>query len=138
MKILHVNDQYTPRGGVEQYILSVMGLLQEHGHSQLVLYTQQQSADIRHGPCPAYPLPADDPALEDKIRSIVELEQPDVAYLHHVSSSAVVRLVCHLLPAVAYVHGFAPVCPGLAKYFRRGEVVCNQTMTIFRYRPAEQ
>ncbi len=125
MKILHVTGNYTPQGGVEQYILSVAPLLAAHGHGNAVLYSEQSPLAIRDGAWPAYYVRPDQ-ASAAQVQQVLAAEQPDVAYIHHVASPALVETLAGRLPAVAYVHGFTAVCPGLGKYFRRGDTVCRR------------
>ncbi|MCB0045453.1 MAG: glycosyltransferase family 4 protein [Caldilineaceae bacterium] len=127
MKILHVNDTYDHRGGVQQYLVAVAGLLASGGHSNAIAYHQQSAHTVQDGPWPAYHVEGGDEAmLVRRLQDAIAQEQPDVAYIHHVASSTLVAAVADVLPAVAYVHGFTAVCPGLAKYFRRGDQVCGR------------
>ena len=127
MKILHVNDHYSERGGVEQYLLAVARLLAANGHANAILYRHQTPHTIRDGPWPAYRVEVDEAeAVAAALRQVIEEERPDVAYIHHVASPLLVETVARILPSVAYMHGFAAVCPGLAKYFRRGDEVCQR------------
>lgn len=125
MKILHVTGNYTPQGGVQQYILGVARLLSEHGHSNAVLYTEQTALTMRDGAWPAYHVQvgAD---VAAQVQRVLDAERPDVAYIHHVSSPPLIQHLADRLPAIAYVHGFSAVCPGLGKYFRRGDTVCDR------------
>lgn len=125
MKILHVTDHYTPRGGVEQYILSAARLLADHGHGNAILYTQASAHTIRDGAWPAYHVRTDGD-IAAQVDQVLAAERPDVAYIHHVSFPALIEFLADRLPAVAYVHGFTAVCPGLGKYFRRGDTVCTR------------
>lgn len=126
MKVLHVNDVYDVRGGVQQYLVAVAHLLASAGHANAVVYRQQSAHTVQDGPWPAYRLAGEDEALAAELHRIIAQEQPDVAYIHHVASPALVTAVVEALPAVAYVHGFSALCPGLAKYFRRGDQVCER------------
>lgn len=126
MKILHVTGHYTPQGGVEQYILSVARLLAAHGYGNAVLYTEQSRLTIRDGAWPAYYVRTDQ-TIAAQVQQILASEQPDVAYIHHVASPELVETLAERIPAVAYVHGFTAVCPGLGKYFRRGDTVCRRS-----------
>lgn len=125
MKILHVNGNYNRQGGVQQYILSVGRLLADHGHSNVIIYTEQSALTIRDGTWPAYHIQTGkDIAIQ--VENVLDVERPDAAYIHHDSSSALIELLASRLPSVAYVHGFSAVCPGLGKFFRRGDQVCEQ------------
>lgn len=128
MKILHVNDNYTPFGGVEQYLLSVAGLLAGHGHDNVILYRHQRPDALADGLWPAYQLPPDSRPedIASRLRSILAAEQPDVAYIHQVTAPEVITAVAQALPSVAYVHNVAAICPGLAKYYRLGDQVCQR------------
>ncbi len=64
--------------------------------------------------------------LGAQVQRVLEMEQPDVAYIHHVSSPALIEQIRRRLPSAAYVHGFTAVCPGMAKYFRRNDMVCER------------
>ena len=126
MKILHVNDYYHGRGGVEQYLLSAARLLERHGCDNIILYRRDHPNTIQDSRWPAYLLEETGQPVSHTVEAIVRAERPDVAYVHHTSSPEVVQAVSSLLPTVAYVHGFQAVCPGLAKYFRRGDTVCQR------------
>ncbi len=126
MKILHVNDNYSDQGGVEKYMLEVSCLLAQHGHSNIIFYTNQQKNTIRNGAWPAYHIQPDKNDHATQIKNIIAKEQPDAVYIHHVASPLLVETLTDILPSVAYVHGFTPVCPGLAKYYRRGNMVCER------------
>ncbi|MCA9940795.1 MAG: glycosyltransferase family 4 protein [Anaerolineales bacterium] len=119
MRILHLNDTVNPQGGVEQYLLSVCDLLAAAGHENVVA----ACADGRESaaPWPTYATPTPDAArrLADRLR-------PDVAYVHHVRDGDVIAAVAERMPALGYIHGFAPVCAGLGKYFRRTETICTR------------
>jgi glycosyltransferase involved in cell wall biosynthesis len=126
MKFLHVTDDYTPQGGVQQYIVSVACLLAEHGHDGAILHTEQSELTIRNGLLPAYHIAASRVDVVAQMEKVLGIERPDVAYIHHVSSPALIELLAGRVPAIAYVHGFTAVCPGLGKYFRRGDTVCER------------
>lgn len=125
MKILHVNDNYTEGGGTQQYLLSVIGLLEQYDHQNIVIYRNRKSNTIRNGCCPSYRVEGNETTYQ-QVAKIIASEKPDVAYIHHVHSATLINAVSKLLPAIGYVHGLAPVCPGLAKTFRRNDIVCQR------------
>lgn len=130
MKILHVNDRYNRNGGVQQYILEAGALLSQQGHQNSILYTEQDATTIQNGDWPAYHIPLDHADVKTAVDQALQLEKPDVAYIHHVASPEIIMALTRSLPTVAYVHGFTAVCPGLAKYYRRGDEVCARAFGL--------
>lgn len=124
MKILHIDDRFTPQGGVGQYILELSALLETGDHHSALAYGS--AVGEQSLPIPSYLLPDNAVQAIDQVRTIIAQEHPDVLMAHQVSSPDLMRALVDLMPTVAYVHGFAMVCPGLAKSFRRGERVCTQ------------
>lgn len=127
MKILHVNDTYAMTGGIPRYLFDVAALLEGQGHENVIVYRREHERTPRGGRM-AYHVPeaVGQEQLLKAMERIVEEKQPDVAYLHAVYDPALVARVSTLLPAVAYVHGFHTVCPGLAKFYRRSDVICER------------
>jgi len=128
MRILHITDVFAPAGGIETYVLALLSLLEARGHENAVVYRREHPRTPSADGKPYYHVPVTDNPEHDRalIVGIIRREKPSVIYLHAVYDPAVVREAARLAPTVAYVHGFYPVCPGLAKYYRRGDQVCNR------------
>ena len=124
MNILHVNDTFDGLGGVDRYILSLAALLEAGGHENVILYRQRSAHSVTDGQWPVHWV-RETGGVRAQIQDVVTLHRPDVAFVHHVASAVMVETVSALLPTAAYIHGFQAVCPGLAKYFRRGDTVCR-------------
>lgn len=133
MRILHLNQFGSYKGGVEGYIADVAAALLTRGHtSHLVALTPDADGAPLTAttlvPTPDWPSPcaASVIALEDLIAKF----RPDVAYLHAVYHPALVSWVAERLPSVAYIHAPYPVCPGSAQYLRRSTKVCPHTAGV--------
>jgi len=127
VKILHINDTYAATGGITRYIFDVTELLELHGHENVIIYRKQHERTVVDGRKTYYVSSnADNLGGRGTIRRIIFQQQPDLIYLHAVYDPRVVADIIELAPAVAYVHGFHTVCPGLAKYFRRGDAICTR------------
>ncbi len=120
MRILHFNDHINPQGGVEQYLFSVCRLLDEAGHENVIAYVHDYAAAV-DAACPIYQV-----CTVGDMQQLIDAVQPDVAYLHHATDAALITTLSVRLPTIGYVHGFAPVCPGLGKFFRRTETICTR------------
>lgn len=129
MKVVFVDDTLGVKGGVTRYILDAASLLHHHGHCCVMLSLGNGAVGNLDCSWPAYRI-ENGADMETQIERILASECPDVAYLHKVSSPDVVHALTRRLPTVAYVHGFDKVCPGLAKYYRRGDRVCNRPFGI--------
>ena len=130
MKVLHISEHYAPVGGAETYLIGVLDELAHRGCQNVVIYQQEHPRTLRGGERLAYCVPRDsgnaasDSSIE-RVRGIIQGEDPDVIYLHLVYDPAIIELAASCKPTVAYIHGFQPCCPGLGKYFRRTDTICT-------------
>ena len=123
MRVLHVDGLLTLEGGVGQYIASLAALLDRAGHDNLTLRCIGGRVD--GGYLSDYALtPSIDVA--EQLQAAVRDARPDVVLLHHVDNGQVIEVLADQVPTVAYVHGFPAVCPGLAKFYRRNDAVCER------------
>lgn len=127
MKICHITETYIPVGGIEQYILATIKLLEEYGHQNLVIYRNNHPDSIRNGRCPSHLVSY---SRSDKgrgeILGLIDRESADVVLLHAIHDPMLIQEVAKAAPIVSYIHNFYPVCPGLIKYFRRGDQLCRR------------
>jgi glycosyltransferase involved in cell wall biosynthesis len=128
MKILHLSQTFAPIGGVETYLLDLIPLLAQRGHQNVVIYREKHPRMAAQHGLPLYHVPHEQAvaAAQAEITDIVRREKPNLIYLHMVNEPAIIKRVAELAPTVSYIHIFYPVCPGLAKYFRRGDKICTR------------
>lgn len=122
MKILHLAPTLAPVGGTEIYLRSLLNPLADRGHENLLVTLQGDPEDSAGGF--AHFTLGEHPA--ERLAEMILAENPDIAYLNGVLPTICIETVARMLPAVAYIHDFHPVCPGLAKYFRASEAVCSR------------
>ena len=130
VRILHLNQFGSRKGGAEGYIADVIAALQVHGHeSHLIAFTPDDAgkpiAATTYAPTPDWPASID--ATVRVMSEVIARFRPDVAYLHTVYHPDAVAWIAQHLPTVAYVHAPYPVCPGSAQYLRRSARVCPHT-----------
>jgi glycosyltransferase involved in cell wall biosynthesis len=128
VKILHITETFAPAGGIETYVLELLPLLEARGHQNAVIYRREHPRTPATDGKPIYHVPVTEEPERNRalIADIIRREKPTIIYLHAVYDPDVVMEAARLAPTVAYVHGFYPVCPGLAKYYRRGDQVCTR------------
>ena len=127
MRILHLNQFGSRKGGAEGYIADVITALQVRGHeSHLIAFAPDDAgkpiAATTYAPTPDWPSSID--AAVGVMNDVIAEFRPDVAYLHAVYHPALVNWLAHRLPSVAYIHAPYPVCPGSAQYLRNSAKVC--------------
>lgn len=127
MRILFVNHYGSLVGGAEGYIADVAAALQDAGH---VCHLAYMVPKAEHGlienatyiPFSKWP----DLSLDttQAFESLLADFSPDVLYLQDVQNPKLLQWLGEQIPAVAYVHNAAPVCPGMGQYLRRSEREC--------------
>jgi glycosyltransferase involved in cell wall biosynthesis len=128
VKILHLSYLFAQVGGAEHYLHNLLPLLEAAGHENVVIYRQAH---------PLTPPPAGKTILYfagtdnaqngwPEIKGIIGQERPDLIYFHAPRDPNLVETISQLGPTVIYIQDFFPLCPGLAKFFRRGVAVCNR------------
>lgn len=124
MRILHLNQHGTYRGGVEGYILDVAQALKSNGHESRLVYFE----DHHQGEKPLFNTDLPGCITRDnwkrQLKFILDDFQPDVAYIHAVYEPSIVRWIPGLLPTVAYIHSPYVVCPGYGLFLRRKKKPC--------------
>lgn len=120
MKIVHLNDTYADTGGVGTFLQSFMTVLEQTGIANIPIYVRQHEKQFKdnrethHVPDLA------------SLKRVMDSIQPDFVMIHSVYDPSMIAYIGENLPSAAYMHGFYPVCPGLAKYFRRTDTICTR------------
>ena len=123
MRILHFNHYGSNAGGAEGYIADVSAALAAAGHvSRLVSFAAEEASQLMPGAVPVGG--GHIGSVLARIQREITDFRPDAAYLHAVYEPKVVQWIADRLPAVAYVHGPYPVCPGYAQFLRQSSRVC--------------
>ena len=127
MRVLHVNEFGSRRGGTESYIAEVTAALSESRHESHLIYLAPDDQGGLIDAATHAPL-VDWPASIEQVTTVIEQViakfQPDVAYIHCVYHPDLVRWLAQRLPVVAYAHAPYLACPGSAQYLRRSAAVC--------------
>ena len=129
MKVVHLNEHLTPKGGVETYLLAVLPLLAERGvesdwvfgRGDATLWPPSRQVEgmgaIAYGEESRVRL-----AVLDQLRDI----QPDVVHIHNVQNLGVVQAAFDYGPTVVTTHDYRGACPANDFYFRRTATICDR------------
>ncbi len=126
MRILHLADRLTERGGAYRHLL---GILHHLAREHQVHLAVGRDDDTAKAPCPTKVLPG----LDARTREPVDLEpllretRPEVIHLHNVVNPAVLEWAGDH-QAVITVQDHRTFCPGQGKWTTTGQL-CNEPMS---------
>jgi glycosyltransferase involved in cell wall biosynthesis len=124
MKILHINQSYSPIGGTETYIRSVVSLLSNKGHQNIIIHNQTTSL-VKPVTTEIIHQLTFDETFPYNLSSIIKKHKPDLAYLHTIYDPKIIRYIQNYLPTIGYIHSTFMVCPAMEKYLWRKEKICS-------------
>jgi glycosyltransferase involved in cell wall biosynthesis len=126
MRLLHVADRLTDRGGAYTHLVGILdGLSAEHD-LQLLVGKRQEGLSV---PCPIAELPGLEAreGLEVDLDAAVAWFAPDVVHVHNVVNPAVLRWASRRGGCLLTVQDHRAFCPGRGKWTRAGSV-CRDPM----------
>lgn len=104
-----------------------IALLEAAGVENAVVYWNDHPQTFQNGSYPVFHIDEAEEERPRRIEAIIKAERPTVTYLHTTRDPAVIAAVARLGTTIAYMHDFHPVCPGLAKFFPRGQTICTRS-----------
>jgi glycosyltransferase involved in cell wall biosynthesis len=129
MKVVHLNEYLTPKGGVEAYLLELLPRLRGEGVASHLIYG--------HGEARNWPestvLPeigeigfSGERALRQQLSDILRREKPDLVHIHNIQSLAVLETCLDEYPTVVTNHDYRWVCPANNFFYKRTKEVCSR------------
>lgn len=124
MRLLHLTDRLTARGGAHRHLGGVLDWLVQRGHE-----VHLAAGEVGPAPCPVHHVPG----MEARTAAPVDLEslfdriRPDVIHLHTVVNPVVLEWAASHRSLIT-VQDHRYFCPGRGKWTRHGEV-CRDAMT---------
>lgn len=129
MKVLHINEHLSSRGGVETYLHALVPLLEQAGVQTVAL----AGSDGDDYPAARHVVPAlASPSLraERSVRSavgrVLAAERPDVIHVHNYQNLGVLQAALACAPTVITTHDHRSTCPAQTLFLRRGERECRR------------
>ncbi len=131
MRILQVVGIYGNAGGVENHTYDIAAALERAGHTCAIAYASA-GLDLHHVEGRSeYQIPGltdrgwrGNPAVAERLAAVVDMEQPDVAYVHTFLEFEAAKLILRRLPTVFFSHTHDLYCPAGSKYLQRTDSVC--------------
>ncbi len=132
MKILHLNDHLSFKGGVEVYLRSLLSDLEARGHEAVVAYAQGDSDAWPAShllPLLSSPLTRDFPRAENEMGRLLDRLSPDVVHIHSVYNAGAIAACLKRCPTVLHLHDYRYLCPASSFYRRRSQSICQRTVS---------
>jgi glycosyltransferase involved in cell wall biosynthesis len=129
MRILHLNDRLSDRGGADIYMHGIIEQLVDLHDVHLAVSRAENDFSV---PCPVtvidgldsqHPVSVDLQPLLDRFR-------PDVIHLHNIVNASVLEQAADW-PAVMTIHDHRSFCPGRGKLTLHGQV-CRSSISLCR------
>jgi len=125
VRILHLNDRLSARGGADLYLLDLIHA-QKSTHD-IALAVGRLDAEVSL-PCPVHQIDGMDERDPQSIQiaPLLSTFQPDVIHVHNVMNSEVMKAL-EDIPSLVTVHDHRSFCPGSGKWTLDGKP-CTQPM----------
>jgi len=135
MKILHVNEVWSPRAGPEQYLIDICNALSELGHENVVVYGIKKEDTINDPGIKSYHFPSIFPSVTEilpykrrkvckEFAAIINKENPDIIFFHTLWNPFLVDIAVSLRPTVREVVDYRIFCPGVLRYRYLTNTIC--------------
>ncbi|MDA7617988.1 glycosyltransferase family 4 protein [Verrucomicrobia bacterium] len=129
MKILHINEYASIKGGAEAYLMDLIAQLQNNGHGCQLAYakgTAPKSLASIEIPSIAH---LSGPQITEDLRrlgSFIQNHKPDLIHLHGLWNLGVIRACLNAKPCVMTTHDYRWLCPDSKFYWKKNEAPCPQ------------
>lgn len=129
MRVLRVNTDFAPSGGITRYIQEIVPLLCQRGVEEYHLtFTESdqklpEAAELYYIDAPSNWRAAS--YVRDFVR-VLETCKPDLVHWNNYPVSALVEASVNYVPTVVSMHGYGSTCPGTQYFHSRGEQICHR------------
>lgn len=128
MRVLHINEHLSRKGGVETYLFALLPMLEECGVQCHYLYGLGAP---RHWPSshavPAIQQPRAGAAAFSGVQVVLHQVQPDLIHVHNVQNTGVLAACLAHGPTVVTTHDYRWVCPANTFFYKRTRETCTRT-----------
>lgn len=136
MKILHVNEVWSPRAGPEQYLVDICTALNQLGHENVVVYGIKKEDTINDPRIKSYHFPSIFPSVTEilpykrrkvckEFAAIINKENPDIIFFHTIWNPFLVEIAVGLKPTVREIVEYRIFCPGALRYRYLTNTICT-------------
>jgi glycosyltransferase involved in cell wall biosynthesis len=136
MKILHVNEFWSPRAGPEQYLVDICIALNQLGHENAVVYGIKKEDTIDNPRIKSYHFPSIIPSVKEifpykrrrvckEFVTLINKENPDIIFFHAIWNPFLVDIAVTLKPTIREALDYRIFCPGALRYRYLTNTICK-------------
>ena len=130
MKVLHVNEQLSQKGGVESYLRSLLPLMDGRGIDQYVAFGKGSPEGVKNAEQLASVIEtgfSNDQRGYQGMSNLLSKIRPHVVHIHNVRNLGVLKACWETGKAVATTHDYRLVCPASMYYYKRTKSPCTRS-----------
>lgn len=130
MKVLHVNEHLTYKGGVETYLYGLLPHLKNCRVSPVLVYGKGDTSlyePARHVPSLGTAGFRAEAQARSRMQELLQMEDPDVVHVHNVQNVGALQASLAHAPTVLTTHDYRWVCPADNFFHERPQAVCERT-----------
>lgn len=129
MRVLRINRDFAPSGGITRYIHEIVPRLRHRGveefHLTFTASDQKLPAAVELYHIPAPSNWRADRYIQD-FTHVLETCSPDLVHFHDYPVPTFVEVSAKRVPTVVSLHGYGSTCPGTQYFQSRGEQICHR------------
>jgi len=130
MKVLHVNEHLSHRGGVETYLFGLLPRMEERSITPVVAYGDGDPAlhePARHIPALGTAGFRAEAQARAQMEGVLQEEAPDIIHVHNVQNVGALQASLGYGPTIVTTHDYRWVCPANNFFHERPQAVCERT-----------
>ena len=129
LRVLHVNEFVSQKGGVEAYLRSLVPLLEKEGLTQYFAYGEGEGDDVKN----AIQIPGirstvfrENIEAEKLVSGVLDNVSPDVVHVHNIKNIGVLNALVKYGKCVFTTHDYRLVCPASTFFYKRSKEMCTK------------
>jgi len=130
MKVLHINEHLTHKGGVETYLFGLLPRLEQRNVTPVLAYGDGEPGlhePVRHVPALGTAGFRAERRARLQIENVLQGEAPDLVHVHNVQNVGALQASLAYGPTVVTTHDYRWVCPANNFFHERPQAVCERT-----------
>ena len=133
MTVLHINQNYEIKGGVEVYVHQLQDLLPRYNISSFFIAVSESNITNRFNISgKAISLNNQtEKEVEQFLKFFLDYNKIDLIHIHSISNKNLVKFCLYIKPVIRSMHEPRMFCPGRQKFFLKSENICKKAFGLY-------